>query len=77
MKTWKSSTPELDPAPSIGRESCSGSRRRLLCDYVSLHIFVSELLVSLIAVSHVECVDLVSDVKSDDLDVSDDVLNVS
>ena len=49
----------------------------LLCDYVSLHIFVSELLVSLIAVSHVECVDLVSDVKSDDLDVSDDVLNVS
>ena len=38
---------------------------------------MSELLVSLIAVSHVECVDLVSDVKSDDLDVSDDVLNVS
>ena len=22
MKTWNSSTPELDPAPSIGRESC-------------------------------------------------------
>ena len=30
MKTWKSSTPELDPAPSIGRESCSDSRRRRL-----------------------------------------------
>ena len=28
MKTWKSSTPELDPAPSIGRESCSDSKRR-------------------------------------------------
>ena len=28
MKTWTSSTPELDPAPSIGRESCSDSRRR-------------------------------------------------
>ena len=28
MKTWKSSNPELDPAPSIGRESCSDSRRR-------------------------------------------------
>ena len=27
--------------------------------------------------SHVQCIDLVSDVKSDDLDVSDDVLNVS
>ena len=28
MKTWKSSTPEQDPAPSIGRESCSDSKRR-------------------------------------------------
>ena len=27
MKTWKSSTPELDPGPSIGRESCSDSKR--------------------------------------------------
>ena len=28
MKTWKSSTHKLDPALSIGRESCSDSRRR-------------------------------------------------
>ena len=28
MKTWKGSTPEIYPAPSIGRKSCSDSRRR-------------------------------------------------
>ena len=26
MKTWKSLTPEIEPAPGIGRESCNDSK---------------------------------------------------
>ena len=39
VKTWKSSTPELDPAPSIGQESCSDSKRRSrfedICNWIA------------------------------------------
>ena len=45
MKTWKSSTPELDPAPSTGRESFSDSRRRrsVVVMYQSLLTNISHL----------------------------------
>ena len=39
MKTWKSSTLELDPAPSIGRESSSDSRRRRSLLFVNQYAY--------------------------------------